>query len=61
MVVMSFFFSLKIGGQTREHSSNRRFTVDYVRGTFLKDGQPFNYVSGKSVNVLYIIWVLYIS
>ena len=43
--------SMKIGCQTREHSSSRRFTVDYARGTFLKDGQPFNYVSGKSAKV----------
>jgi len=32
---------------TVKHASTRRFTVDYAKGTFVKDGQPFNYVSGS--------------
>lgn len=27
--------------------SNRSFIIDYDRNTFLKDGEPFRYVSGS--------------
>jgi hypothetical protein len=56
LICIIFLISLSIIVNSAEYKEqlvgksvvqNRSFTVDYERGVFLKDGEPFQYISGS--------------
>ena len=46
-VTVSLFTLITAGAANYTSLSNRSFEIDYENNVFLKDGQPFRYISGS--------------
>mgnify|MGYP001799184461 CR=1 FL=1 len=47
VIVFSLLFTLFMLFSPLLGSASRSFTIDYERNVFLKDGEPFRYISGS--------------